>query len=393
MPKHIVAYPPVDFSVPFEQLSNRDIDIYFHYDNRVGKPTCKAACAHCYFLNQPTFHIPFSKAVEITANLAEQGYNIGMVAADSFGDEAMINDRAGSAFRLRSLGTSAWSSGVPLFLSGWESRLDRAWAVGYRSIIITAHEAAGGQVPFEGVTKPRVIEGAIANIHTWNARNAPSAFAVSCTVTIGRHNNSLEHMRRMVRWAVDRNLDVLRFNCFANFRDLEEHRDLEMSREDIELFFSHMARLQEEFLETPTALGISEDWGDAGIEQIYPHLPEVWQSRTAGWCRAGYRLFAMVEIEGRISLVGCVDKWEPVVGYLIDSGNDLYRIDWNYERIDTIRRSVLEEKVYACWGGVGCDRSNSAGFNASGSAERTIFEGVPSYPRNRTSVLVAELGA
>ncbi len=373
--KYIVAYPPVDFSIPFSELKPEDIDIYFHYTNRIGAATCKAACAHCYFRNKPEFHIPVDKALAITRSLRTQGYNIGMAPADSFGDEALLAGDAGSAFRLKPIGTSAWSSGVPLFIAGWQERLNRAWEIGFRSIIITAHEAAGTPVPIKGVTRAPVILGAVSNIKTWNRMNPNKQFAISTTFTIRADNCKLELMRQMVQWGVGEGIDLVRFNCFANFQGLSEHRQYEMSRRDITKFFGYLALLQEEFLETPTALGISEDWGDAGIEQIYPYLPPVWQTRTAGWCRAGYRLFAMIEVRGQIVLTGCVDKWEPELGLLHQVGEDNYRIQWRYDQIETLRQAVLQNRVYACWGGVGCGRGKSAGFATGQKTEQQIFGG------------------
>jgi hypothetical protein len=358
--KYIVAYPPVDLTRPFMSLDPREIDIYFHYDSEIGAKTCKAACAHCYFRNRPTFHIPADKALAITSSLRAQGYNIGMAPADSFGDEALMAGDAGSAFRLRSIGTSAWSSGMPLYLPGWEERLSRAWNIGFRSIIITAHEAAGTTVPIRGVTRAPVIVGAVRNIQSWNTD--ARRFSISTTFTIRRDNCNLELMRKMVRWGVAEKIDLVRFNCFANFQGLPEHRTFEMTREDIIRFFGYLKILQEEFIAEPTQLGISEDWGDAGIEQIYPYLPPIWQERTAGWCRAGYRLFAMIEVDGEIVLTGCVDKWDPILGRLIETSPGAYSINWDITHIEEIRRAVLDARVYACWGGVGSNRPADAGF-------------------------------
>jgi hypothetical protein len=147
-----------------------------------------------------------------------------------------------------------------------------------------------------------------------------------------------------------------------------------MSREDIIRFYGFLAILHQEFLDSPINLGISEDWGDAGIEQIYPYLPPVWQSRTSGWCSAGYRLFAMIEVEGQIVVVGCVDKWEPIMGRVFEIKPGYYIIQWHDELIETLREQVLKNKVYACWGGVGYGRETSAGFGTSRQAEQQIFQ-------------------
>lgn len=372
--KAIVAYPPVDFDVPFEKLNPSDIDIYFHYDSRIGPSSCKAACEHCYFRNRPTFQIPTEKALRITHSLRTQGYDIGMAPADSFSDEALAAGEAGSACRLSEIGLAAWSSGVPLYLGGWEARLERAWNIGFRSIIITAHDSAGTSVPLRGTTKKRVIRRAISNIRNWNEGRPDRGFTISVTFTIGSHNCDLEQLRKMVAWSVAQRIDLVRFNCFANFLKLDKHRPLEMTRSDIHRFFGYLAILHEEFINSETKLGISEDWGDAGIEQIYPYLPAKWQDRRRGWCRAGYRLFALIEIDGKLSLVGCVDKWSPVLGRVEQISFGEYAIYWDYDRIERLRQAILKNQVYACWGGVGFDRTAEAGFGTESNLEKALVE-------------------
>lgn len=370
-PKYIVAYPPVDFSVPFPDVRPEDIDIYFHYTNEIGAATCRAACAHCYFRNRPDYRVPMDLALAVTRSVKAQGYNIGMVPADSFAEEALTVGATGSAFRLRETGLLAWSSGVPLATPGWERRLNRGWDIGFRSIVITAHEAAGTTVPIKGVTKVPFIVQALANIQAWNERNVPKRFGRAVTFTIRRDNCSYEQIAQMASWGVCEGLDLVRFNCFANFQGLAEHRQFEMTRSDIERFFGILARIQAECYGTRTAFGISEDWGDAGIEQITASLPPVWRMRRTGWCRAGYRLFAMIEVDGEIVVTGCVDKWDPILGRVREEGG-MYRIDWDVERIELIRRAVLEQRVYACWGGVGCQRPGDAGFQTDAAAEAAI---------------------
>lgn len=378
--KEILAYPPVDFTRPFDTLRNEEIDIYFHYDSRIGAPTCKAACSHCYFRNRPTFNIPVEQALQITQNLRNQGYNVGMVPADSFSDDALNAGDLGSAFRLKSIGASAWTSGMPLYLPGWKERLTRAWQIGFRSIIISAHEAAGTSVPIKGVTKPLVIRQAIQNIGEWNtllriSEPTPDqpGYSIATTFTIRKDNCDLSTMRQMAHWAISAGVNVARFNCFANFQRLPEHKVYELSREDISQFYGHLAVLQEEFMSTPLQFGISEDWGDAGIEQILPYLPSNWMSKQTGWCRAGYRLFSMIMVEDEVVLTGCVDKWAPILGKLVsDLGG--YRIEWSTEHIEAIRTAVQNQGVYACWGGVGYDREPQAGFNSNPTAELTIFK-------------------
>jgi hypothetical protein len=375
--KHIVAYPPVDFSRRFELVKPEEVTIYFHYTNEIGRDTCKAHCEHCYFENRPPFHVPPAKANAITAALRKQGFNVGMAPADSFSEEALEVGANGSAFGLKEIGLSAWSSGVPLFLPGWEHRLDRAWELGFRSIIISAHEAAGTLVPIRGVTRGRVIQQAISNINAWNSKRLPGRFALATTFTIRPDNCKIELLRKMVDWGLRNKIDVVRFNCFANFRKEQRLEQFEMKRDDIVRFFGLLAELCQKYADSPVQLGISEDFGDAGIEQVYEWLPPVWQTRTVGWCRAGYRLFSMVGQGDEVIVVGCVDKWEPELGRVVPDDKLGYVIKWDYDRIEAIRSAVVNQEVYACWGGVGYKRNLSDGLTSSQSAEDRIFKGKP----------------
>lgn len=359
--KYILAYPPVDFRVPFNELRPEQIDLYFHYSNEIGKETCRARCEHCYFENRPRFDVEPELALAITASLRRQGYNIGMVPADSFAEKALAVGAAGSAFRLPAMGSSAWSSGATIVGDGWRDRLGKAWELGFRSIIITAHDVANTGVPFSGVTRNEVINEAFKNISAWNSENPDKSFLKLCTFTINRKNCNLESMRLMANWALQAGIDTARFNCFANFRADPALVDYEMSKADIVKFFGLLAELQREYYNSSLRFGISEDWGDAGIEQIYDYLPLEWRERSSGWCRAGYRLFAMVQEGDKIVITGCVDKWEPNMGYIEKCGEE-YRIVWDVGRIENLRNTILEERAYACWGGVGCERDEDAGF-------------------------------
>jgi hypothetical protein len=372
--KYIVAYPPVDFSIPFSDVPPEDIDIYFHYTNEIGKNTCRASCEHCYFKNRPTNKIPVEKAIAITKSLREQGYQIGMTPADNFSDEA-LTETAGSAFRLKEVGQLAWTSGAPLAGTDAAGRLDKAWDIGFRSIVISAHTVAGTAVPIKGVTKGPVINRAYDNIAAWNTANAAEGkkFLTSSTFTIRKDNCDLETMRQMVKWGVDKGIDLVRFNCFANFLDLPQHREYEMTAEDISRFYGYLAALQDEFVDSSTKLGISEDWGDAGIEQILPYLPPEWESKKNGWCRAGYRLFAMMQVENDVVITGCVDKWDPIMGKVVEESADQYKIVWDYDKIEKLRQMVSNDDVYACWGGVG-NRGQERGFKDSSPIFRESSE-------------------
>ena len=138
-------------------------------------------------------------------------------------------------------------------------------------------------------------------------------------------------------------------------------------------FFGFLNQIQIEFLDSPLQFSISEDWGDAGIEQISAWLPADWTGRGSGWCRAGYRLFAMVSIDDEICLVGCVDRWEPILGRVSRTDSGTWGIVWDVPAIEQLRILVNAGDVYACWGGVGYDRDSSVGFTTSKATENTIM--------------------
>ena len=70
--------------------------------------------------------------------------------------------------------------------------------------------------------------------------------------------------------------------------------------------------------------------------------------------------------------MGCVDKWEPVVGRLKQVGQKDYRIQWDYDKIETIRQAILGKKVYACWGGIGYNRPEETSFGTDRGVEYSI---------------------
>ena len=184
--KSILAYPPTDFSVPFQEIPPGSIDIYFHYTSKIGQGSCEAACAHCYFRSQPDFEIPVDLAVEITEDLRNLGYSIGMTPADSFSDAALeAGEVAGSAFRIKSLGAMAWTSGMPLTRPDYYRRLERAADLGFTSVAVTGHNVVGQGLPIRGVTAENNITAAIANIRAFNRRFPERAFKVGVTFTIG----------------------------------------------------------------------------------------------------------------------------------------------------------------------------------------------------------------
>lgn len=367
----IACYPPVDFRVPFAALRPEEISIYFHSSNEVGRRTCQAHCEHCYFFNASPFAVSPQEAWRITRSLKGQGYDISNVLADSFADDALRADEGGSAFRVKDLGLSAWSSGNLLAQDGWEVRLERGWQIGYRSIVITAHDAAGTPIVFRGVTKGERVRQAVDNIVRWRSQTG-KPMQVVLTFTFHTNNLTLPYLRQMARFCLERKVDVCRFNCLANFRNDRQLTSYELRREDIIKFYGYLAQLCLEFAGQPLRFAMSEDIGDAGIEQVLPWLGSEWQKpgRTQ-WCRAGYRLFALIKVDEELCLVGCVDRWDPPLGRVLHDGGESH-IEWDEVRIEQLRMAVLDQQVYACWGGVGYD-GQARGFDVVPEAQRKIF--------------------
>lgn len=371
MSKLIRCFPPVDLTVPFGQLRPSDITVYFHASNQIGKKTCQARCEHCYFENEEPYEVPREEALAIVRSLQRQGYDISYLLADSFADDALASDSGGSAFRVEDNGFAAWTAGRILIQPGWEQRLERGWQLGYRAITITAHDAAETPIVFRGVTPGTVVRQAVENIRRWREQTG-HYLQIILTFTFHKVNLKQNYLQRMAQFCHDHGVDVCRFNALANFR-----RDLrlvayELEQSDIVRFFGYLVQLCQQYESVPLHFGLSEDIGDAGIEQVLSWLSEEWQQpgRTQ-WCRAGYRLFALVKRDNELRLVGCVDRWDPPLGRVIQVDDD-YRVEWDLPKIEALRTVVLGQQVYACWGGVGCD-GDSRGFAVDRLTQSSIL--------------------
>lgn len=369
--KKIRCFPPVDLRVPFGQLRPSDITIYFHASNEVGKKTCQAHCEHCYFDNVPPYAVPLDEAMALARSLSRQGYDISYVLADSFADEALAADAGGSAFRVADNGFAAWTAGRILTQPGWEQRLQRGWDLGYRAITITAHDVANTPIVFRGVTPGRIVQEAVRNIRAW-CELTGQYIQIILTFTFHKRNLSRENLQRMAQFCLEAGVGVCRFNALANFRRDQRLQAYELEQTDIVRFYGYLAELCERYQSTPLYFGLSEDIGDAGIEQVLPWLSEEWQqSGRTQWCRAGYRLFALIKLNDELRLVGCVDRWDPPLGQVVQVGDD-YRVEWDVPRIEALRQAVLNQQVYACWGGVGCD-GDARGFTVDRQAQSGIL--------------------
>lgn len=361
---------PADYDRPFGELPRGELDFYFYYNRRTGGKQCGADCAHC-FLKVPGAEaeaVSAELAVEVTRDLEAQGYRIGLTPADSFAKDVLATGNGGSAYRIDGLGNTAWTSGVPIALPDWRQKLERAREVGYTAIVMNAHAAAGISVPIAGVTKAPVIFNAIENIKAWNRERPGEAFDIGVTFTVRRDNLELDSLRTFVRFGIEHGVGVVRFNCFANFLADPRYSAYELSREDVATFYGNLAQLHLEFLGEPIQLSVSEDFGNAGIEAIEPHMPVEHRGQRVGVCRAGWRLFAITPINGVLRIVGCVDRMAPYLGH-VERIEGRWTIVWYPERVEELRRAQVDGDLYGCFGGVGRNRGESAGFNTDAGNE------------------------
>lgn len=371
MAKLIRCFPPVNMTHPFNTLRPEDITLYFHASNQVGKRTCQAQCEHCYFFNAKPYEVPRDEALAVVRSLSAQGYDISYLLADSFADEALLSEVGGSAFRVQDNGLAAWTAGRILTQRGWEARLDRGWELGYRAITITAHDVADTPIIFRGVTPGKVVERAVENIFLWNECRKRD-MKIILTFTLHKLNLTRDNLQKMARFCFRNGVDVCRFNAFANFRNDPSLTRCELERSDIVRFYGYLKELCQAYQHTGVYFGLSEDIGDAGIEQVLPWLSAEWHEldRTQ-WCRAGYRLFALIKVGEELRIVGCVDRWDPPLGRVLKVGDD-YHIEWDVAKIEALRLAVLSQQVYACWGGVGCD-GDQRGFSVDPDVQKSIL--------------------
>ena len=386
--KVIEAYPYLDPSRPFNELSENEITFYMHLSNKTGhndggknllenKKTCGAACQGCYFKNLPPYEIPIDTAKKITKSLRLQGYDIGIVTADGFSDISLYQIKeAGSAFRLKDIAErngNAWTSGYLLSKEGWRERLKTGSGIGYGAITISLYGTVL-DFPIPGVPKPNTVKTAISNIQKWNKENPNKIFKIVTTARIFPNTYDIGSLRKLADWCLENKIDFLRWNAHANFLNLPDQIPLELTAKNIYDFYGNLAKLHNEYINEKLAFGISEDIGPYGIEQILQYLPSEWDKFTPSsnyWCRAGYRLFSINMINGEIVITGCVDRWAPVLGYIRHENGD-YFIEWKYDEIERLRLSIIEDRVYGCHGGVGFNGQNR-GFSVDQDSQNKIY--------------------
>lgn len=401
--KYILVYPYTDPSVPFEHLTPEQITFYFHVTNKTGKrttlpllggaekPTCGANCSGCYFQTLPPYAIDPEVAKKIGEDFRFHGYDIGLVTADSFSDIA-LDDLAqrGSAFRynISQQNGNAWTSGNLLSQEGWENRLEKAWGLGYGIITISLYNTVL-QHPMKGVPKTERIVQAINNVQLWNDEKFPEGggFDFITTQLISKKSCDIASMRKVAQWCLDHGIRVCRFNAYANFLNDETMREYELTADDIATFWNALAKLQEEFINTPLQFGVSEDMSAKGIEACIPYFDpkdgwDKFDPENPYWCRAGYRLFSINQVieptakQARLVITGCVDNWNkaPLGEVVQDAANGRYTPQFNVPAIERLRSAVLDKTIATCWGGVGNPNvNNPRGHVLDSFAEQLLF--------------------
>lgn len=347
------------FSLPFDQIAPSQISLYLQLDTRVGKHTCRQACAHCFYINQPDAanrSIDLFEGRRIMDDLTALGYRIFPMISDSFAHNGeflrLFGNTHNRDFRqeldcreTKTMQTGdLWTSGAPLLDEHWMDYLTETVRHGFGNVTITFHGVLDEHLrllpestyPIKGVFPGVRCAQVIARIHAFNdallagrialagstpARElAPRPLKINLGVTIGKHNHMLAHLLRYAEFFNRCGVSVVRFNAFhahggrlpelvlSKAETADWYRDLKWVHDNIALNFQ---------------LGVDEDFGTSGIEAMgFP--------AHVGWCRAGRQLFAIVpdepeDIERNTrtskekigSIAACVDAFKPICGRLI----------------------------------------------------------------------------
>ncbi|MGN6318146.1 radical SAM protein [Trinickia sp.] len=377
------------FSLPFDQIAPSQISLYLQLDTRVGKHTCRQACVHCFYINQPEAanrSIDLFEGRRIMDDLSALGYRVFPMISDSLASNGeflrLFGNTHNRDFRqeldCRETKTmqagDLWTSGAPLLDENWMDYLTEAVAHGFGNVTITFHGVLDKHLRllpedtypikgvFPGVRCAQVIErirafndallaGRIPLVRSTPARDlAPRALKINLGVTIGKHNHTLAHLLRYSEYFNRCGVSVVRFNAFhAHGGRLPElvlskaeiahwYRDLKWVHDNIALNFQ---------------LGVDEDFGTSGIDVMGfpPHV---------GWCRAGRQLFAIVpdapediERNARLSkekigsIAACVDAFKPICGRLIrettpDARSVRYYPEFFPDVIDALTRKRMD---------------------------------------------------
>jgi MoaA/NifB/PqqE/SkfB family radical SAM enzyme len=373
------------FSIPFSEISPSQISLYLQLDTRVGKKTCRQACAHCFYINQPgaaNRSIDLTEGRNIMNDLAALGYHVFPMISDSLAYNGQFLRLFGNThnrdFRqeedCKETKTmehgDLWTSGAPLLDENWEEYLSEALAHGFGNVTITFHGVLDENLvllpehayPIKGAFPGASCERVIERIHAFNsrlrngfdgieaARSAPSSvFRINLGVTIGKHNHTRAHLLRYVEYFSKFGVSVVRFNAFHDHGWKLPH--LPLTKAEIAQWYRDLKWVHEN-IPLNFQVGVDEDFGTSGIEVMgFP--------KHVGRCRAGRQLFAIVpdkpeDIDRnrhlrkeRIgSIAACVDAFKPIVGRLVretrhDAAASRYYLEFFTDVIDALMQKRL----------------------------------------------------
>lgn len=179
------------FTLPFNKIAKKDIDIYLDIDTYIGKKTCGQACDHCWFVQydkvfQKSF--TFDEGEAICRYLMREGYGVFPRFTDSFAYDGELIKRFGVSkartyMQEENANPSetmeygeAWTSGKPLLQDNAEELLKLAIQEGYRTITITFHGLINDDLtlksekfyPIRGVLKSKDFEKVFKIIQDFN---------------------------------------------------------------------------------------------------------------------------------------------------------------------------------------------------------------------------------
>lgn len=347
------------FSMPFDEIAPSQISLYLQLDTRVGKRTCRQACAHCFYINQPEAanrSIDLPEGRRIMDDLTALGYRVFPMIADSLASNGEFLRLFGNThnrdfrqeFDCRETKTmeagDLWTSGAPLLDENWMDYLAEAVRNGFGNVTITFHGVFDEHLrlwpehayPIKGVFSGARCAQVIERIHAFNdalragriplaspmpARDpAPRPLRINLGVTIGKHNHTLAHLLRYAEYFNQSGVSVVRFNAFhAHGGRLPE---LVLTKSEVAAWYRDLKWLHDN-IALNFQLGVDEDFGTSGIGVMgFP--------AHVGWCRAGRQLFAIVPDEPEDiernpnfvrekvgSIAACVDAFKPICGRLI----------------------------------------------------------------------------
>ncbi|GLY99623.1 hypothetical protein [Actinoplanes sp. NBRC 103695] len=360
----------IPFHVPFRELSPPDVSIYLQLNTKVGRSTCRQACTHCFFINQPQVRgrsMDLTEGRAVMDDLAALGYRVFPMISDSFanggeflrsfGDTHNRDLRQGpSRDHTKTMERGElWTSGAPLLDPDWPDLLRLAVEQGFGSVTITFHGLFDENLellPPDAYPIGRVFPGRdcrtvidrIAAFNTGPVARAAWPLQINIGVTIGSHNHTRDDLLRYVRYFAGLPIDVLRFNCFHDHGG--QHPHLTLSPAEVAAFYRDLRDIHDT-VALPFQLGVDEDFGTSGIEVMgFP--------AHTGWCRAGRQLFAAVpeppeelhttaarRVERIGTVAACVDAFQPVVGDLrrttdLAGGAVTHDIDFFHDVIDDL---------------------------------------------------------